>query len=71
MLLNDKQIPHEILFGLLDETKKQNQKYEHTGIERKEILKKARGTGYIVLMFILLYLLLVEHRRRRWMIEVK
>ena len=57
MLLNDKQIPHEILLGVLDETKKQNQKHEHTGIERKEILKKARETGHIILIFISLHLL--------------
>ena len=57
MLLNDKQIPHEILLGVLDETKKQNQKHEHTGIERKEILKKAREIGHIILIFISLHLL--------------
>ena len=46
-----------MLLGLLDETKKQNQKHEHTGIERKEILKKARETGHIILIFISLHLL--------------
>ena len=40
LLLNDKQMPHEILFGLLEEI--QTQKNEQTKIERKEIWKKSK-----------------------------
>ena len=51
LLLNDKQIPHEILLSLLDKIKTRK-KYEYTRIERKEILKKAREIGYVALIFL-------------------
>ena len=50
VLLNDNQMPHEILFSLLD--KIQNNKNEHTRIERKEIETKVREIGRVVLIFI-------------------
>ena len=47
LLLNEKQMPHEILFSLLDEI--QNAKKMNMRIERKE--KKERAIGRVVLIF--------------------
>ena len=41
VVLNDKQMPHEILFSLLDDITKHN-KDEHMRIERKEIWNKSK-----------------------------
>ena len=43
-------MPHEILFSLLEEM--QTQKNEQTKIERKEIWKKVREIGWVILIFI-------------------
>ena len=42
VLLNDKQMPHEILFSLLDEIQKNKKEDENTRIERKEIWIKSK-----------------------------
>ena len=51
LLLNAKQMPHEILFSLLDEIQN-TKKDENTRIERMEVWKKVRGIGWVVLTFI-------------------
>ena len=43
-------MPHEILFSLLD--KIQNKKDEQTRIERKEVWKKVKGIGWVILIVI-------------------
>ena len=50
LLSINKQMPHEILFSLLD--KIQNKKDEQTRIERKEIWKKVKGIGWVILIVI-------------------
>ena len=47
LLLNDKQMPQEILFSLLD--KKQNTKKTNP---KKENLKKMREIGWVVLIYL-------------------
>ena len=59
LLLNDKQMPHEILLSLLDEI--QNTKNdEHTRIERKEIWNKSKRNrvnyfNIYIVVFLLFY----------------
>ena len=59
LLLNDKQMPHEILLSLLD--KIQNTKNdEHTRIERKEIWNKSKRnrvnySNIYIVVFLLFY----------------
>ena len=51
LLLNDKQMPHEILFSLLDEIQNIKKMKTRESKERK-FEKKVREIGWVVLIFI-------------------
>ena len=51
LLLNDKQMPHEILFSLLDEIQNTKKMKTRESKERK-FEKKVREIGWVVLIFI-------------------